>query len=446
MFQTYTCGLGVVLQGRITMERSERSVWTSNNRHLTHYIQRSHSGIEQYWGSHRHHRSTSLCKSTRVAEGYNTLGQSVGHYNTITGRWRAKCHHDLIQLAKKLSKLVKLHFQLVKGHAGQEGNERADKLAEKGKRTRTRMGSAAMVPLIGQPHTSTSQSSLVTQLQEAAKQTFAPKASNKCKPWISEHTLDLLSQARTAEANGSSEAKQKRNQAKRSARKDRIKWIHDQLIADPRAEQAPLWRTVRRQKQGFRGRKGKLVVGGQPIPWSSTHKAFRDHLQNTQWAPNRVSPEVHSELKQKRPPRPQSQDHSPFAMKELTEALNKLKKRRAPGPDHNANELFLLFDDDNLDVLLTHYNEIWSSGDVPNNWKKAIVVSIYKGKGADTDPANYRPISLLNTIYKIFASMLQTRLAQEHDSHLRDTQLGTSSCNNIHLHSPCRTAKFLLSG
>ena len=81
-------------------------------------------------------------------------------------------------------------------------------------------------------------------------------------------------------------------------------------------------------------------------------------------------------------------------------------------------------DDGNLDILLSQYNEIWSSGEVPTNWKEAIVVSIYKGKGADTDPANYRPISLLNTIYKIFASMLQARLAQEHDSRLRDTQCG----------------------
>ena len=102
------------------------------------------------------------------------------------------------------------------------------------------------------------------------------------------------------------------------------------------------------------------------------------------------------------------------------EAINKLKKRRAPRPDHNVNELFLLLDDTNLDILLTHYNEIWTSGDVPTNWKEAIVVSIYKGMGADTDPANFGPISLLNTIYKIFASMLQTRLSQEHDTHLRE--------------------------
>ena len=74
--------------------------------------------------------------------------------------------------------------------------------------------------------------------------------------------------------------------------------------------------------------------------------------------------------------------------------------------------------------LFQHYNDIWTSGEFPTNWKEAIVVSIYKGNGTDTDTANYRPISLLNTIYKLFASMLQARLAREQDNYLRDTQFG----------------------
>ena len=61
---------------------------------------------------------------------------------------------------------------------------------------------------------------------------------------------------------------------------------------------------------------------------------------------------------------------------------------------------------------------------VPQEWKDAFVVSIYKGKGHDSDPANYRPIALLSTLYKIYAALLQKRLARAHDQHLRGTQYG----------------------
>ena len=52
------------------------------------------------------------------------------------------------------------------------------------------------------------------------------------------------------------------------------------------------------------------------------------------------------------------------------------------------------------------------------------MATIYKGKGSDTDPANYRPISLLNAQYKLFAAMIQKRLSHRLESRLRDTQFG----------------------
>ena len=126
------------------------------------------------------------------------------------------------------------------------------------------------------------------------------------------------------------------------------------------------------------------------------------------------------------PLRPQRQDEDSFSfsLEELEGALGKLKKNEAPGPDKVSNKLLLLMDPQTKTLLLGYYNQIWEHGEAPDSWKEAVVVSIYKGKGADTDPSNYRPISLLNAIYKLFAAMLQMRLADQRDSHLRCTQYG----------------------
>ena len=61
--------------------------------------------------------------------------------------------------------------------------------------------------------------------------------------------------------------------------------------------------------------------------------------------------------------------------------------------------------------LLAYFNTIWRGGEAPESWKEAVII-FYKGKGTHTDPAtsrNYRPISLLSAIYKLFADMLQSR-------------------------------------
>ena len=151
------------------------------------------------------------------------------------------------------------------------------------------------------------------------------------------------------------------------------------------------------------------------------------HLQNTQWAPHTYQMKNFQSYNREEKLRPQSSDETPFTAEELTTAVNKLKKRKAQGLDQNAKELFMLTDDHITEILLQHYNGIWTSGEVRPNWKEAFVVSIYEGKRTDTDPANYRPISLLNTVYKIFASILQARLARDHDDHLRNTQFGFRS-------------------
>ena len=347
--------------------------------------------------------------------------------NVISGLWKAKTNKTLVHTAKRLAKRMGLHVQInwIKGHAGHEGNEKADRLAEQGKLTAQACGGRQMTlpPETTPPERSTPQHNLASAMEAAAKQVFSPYERRPRKPWISDHTLALLEQAKKAESAQTEDAKSKRNAAKRAARKDRIKWIHAQLEADPSATKAA-WTTARGQKKGFVGARKHLVVDGKPQPWSKTHEAFRDHLQNKQWA----APTIPDHTAQRRENRGQlfdAQANEPqFTMEDLASAIGQLKKNKAAGPDKVLNELWLLLDDDNQRLLLELYNHSWTHGTIPQDWADAIVVSIYKGKGDDTNPDNYRPISLLNTIYKIYAALLQRRLAGKIEHKLRNTQFG----------------------
>jgi hypothetical protein len=55
-------------------------------------------------------------------------------------------------------------------------------------------------------------------------------------------------------------------------------------------------------------------------------------------------------------------------------------------------------------------NKIYETGDFPLGWKTSMLHLIYKGKGDKRDPANYRRISLLSTLSKVYTGVLARRL------------------------------------
>lgn len=56
------------------------------------------------------------------------------------------------------------------------------------------------------------------------------------------------------------------------------------------------------------------------------------------------------------------------------------------------------------------FNLIYDLGIVPEEWLIGIIKPIYKNKGDPTLPENYRPITLLSCVGKLFTSILCERL------------------------------------
>ena len=68
------------------------------------------------------------------------------------------------------------------------------------------------------------------------------------------------------------------------------------------------------------------------------------------------------------------------------------------------------------------FNLSFSTGIFPTAWEAAVVIPLYKNKGARTDATNYRPISLLSTISKLCERIIYDKLYAHVDPHLHQSQ------------------------
>ena len=85
------------------------------------------------------------------------------------------------------------------------------------------------------------------------------------------------------------------------------------------------------------------------------------------------------------------------------------KKGKAPGPDGVVMEFLKWLDSDNREELLNLFNHWWQTKSVPEELYFARVVSRFK-KGETDIAANYRPISLLSSFYKVYRILIRERI------------------------------------
>jgi len=69
------------------------------------------------------------------------------------------------------------------------------------------------------------------------------------------------------------------------------------------------------------------------------------------------------------------------------------------------------------------FMKIWDEERLPTEWTGGIICPIYK-KGDRIICSNYRPVTLLNVVYKIFSILINSRLTKTVDNKLEDWQMG----------------------
>merc|ERR1712002_703474 len=112
-------------------------------------------------------------------------------------------------------------------------------------------------------------------------------------------------------------------------------------------------------------------------------------------------------------------------VEDVRKAVKKLKKSKSPGIDGITSEMLKYGGEAVLEWLTRMCRICVSEVRVPNDWVRAIIVSLYKGKGDRNDCKNYRGISLLSIPRKVYG-----RIVIEGARVLAEEMIGDEQCDS----------------
>ena len=109
----------------------------------------------------------------------------------------------------------------------------------------------------------------------------------------------------------------------------------------------------------------------------------------------------------------------------MKKAIQRLKSGKAVGVDGVIAEMLKAAEQEITPFLTKYFSVLFSSSQFPSEWTKAIIIPLHK-KGDVNNPDNYRGISLLSVVSKVYTHIIKSRLTVWAESNfvLTDAQAG----------------------
>ena len=102
--------------------------------------------------------------------------------------------------------------------------------------------------------------------------------------------------------------------------------------------------------------------------------------------------------------------HCLISEEEVAAVIKRLKIGKAAGPTGVVSEMIKAADGFGSRWMTDLINNIVKEGCIPDDWRKSILVPVYKGKGDPLVYGSYRAIKLLEQPMKVFGRVLEKRI------------------------------------
>ena len=267
----------------------------------------------------------------------------------------------------------------------------------------------------------------------------------KCTPWWNEDVKEavkkkmrkfrLFMKHRTAESREAYiEARDQAENIKREAKRKTWVELGDKLEADYGGGRKILYSLAKRMRNGdkeetktIKDKDGNLLLEKEEIE-DRWREYFKELLNVTDTdIDNLIEETVLEEEHEKEDDR--------ITEAEVIKQLKKMKNGKSPGIDGLTSEMYKEGGEDMIKEITRIFNIAWETGTVPKEWGKATICPIFKVKDAKEireDPSkgdrqnckNYRGISLIPHIAKLYERIIEKRLRQAVEGILGEWQYG----------------------
>ena len=95
---------------------------------------------------------------------------------------------------------------------------------------------------------------------------------------------------------------------------------------------------------------------------------------------------------------------------EVTTGLRKLKKGKTQGPDDILVKAWIALDNKGVEFLVNFFNRLLRGEMMPDEWRRSVLVPLYKGKGDIKEFGNYRGIKLMSHTMKLWERIIEARI------------------------------------
>uniref|UniRef100_A0A8D8YBS6 Craniofacial development protein 2 n=1 Tax=Cacopsylla melanoneura TaxID=428564 RepID=A0A8D8YBS6_9HEMI len=262
-------------------------------------------------------------------------------------------------------------------------------------------------------------------IKEAAITTIGLTENTPRKPWIDESVIELIEERRKYKSGKTEEEKTKYKQLKnavnRAAKTAKEKWLielHEEI--DDCMKHGKMERAYNLINKYFglkkiignsiEDRNGKLLFDEKEI--ALRWKEYIEHLYNET---DELIDIVEDESLES--------GNEPLTRTEFDKSLNDLKSRKAIGKDEVPAELLKALDEDMKQLLFEIIKDIYTSGDIPEDFKESKIVLLPK-KQKSKKCEDFRTLSLLSHASKILTTIIKRRIEKKIDENLNCDQFG----------------------